>query len=95
MKKRQRKKNYKKRYGYNPPTIMKRLRKGMKQIGKASESVLKQSEKALKRISWMAKNLEEQVKNMPEEEFQRVMKELPIRQQVLIKNMRARRKGIT
>ena len=88
MKKRQRKKNYKKVHGHNPPTTFKRLRKGIKQIGKASESILKQGEKALKRICWIAKNLEEHVKNMPEEEFQRVIKELTSKQREQIKKIR-------
>ena len=92
MKKRQKKKNYKKKYGHNPYTTLKRLQKGIKQMRKANESLLKRSIKTAKRVRWMTKDLVSRIEEMPEDEFQRTLKKLSLEQQALARMMRYKRK---
>ena len=85
MNKRQKKENFKKLHGCNPPTDGVKIRQ--RKIEKAEKNLIKIAKKREKRIAFLEKDLASKIQEMSKKEYERVLKELTPGQQVLVRNM--------
>ena len=90
MNKRQKKKNYKKVYSHNPPTNEVKIRQ--RRIEETEKNLIKIAKKREKRITFLEKDLTSKIQRMEKQEYEKVLRALTPEQQVLVRNMRYRRK---
>ena len=81
MNQRQRKKKFKKEYGFNP--LSKRKIKKWNMFTTAVENLKNVLSKFIKQLGQVSSILEERIRSMPEEEFEKKLQELTLEQQVL------------